>query len=138
MAVEQGTQAEENGAARPGVVIEEIAPGQAETRRFLVQFSTAGQHVVTARLESDAIEADNARYCVIDLPLSEQVLLVDGDDAAADAHFLATALAPGGTVSTGVTTRIEPPGFLGTRPLDEFRAIYLTNVSPLGNRPSKL
>lgn len=123
---------EENGAARPGVVIEELAAGATETRRFLVQFPTAGQHVVTARLESDAIEADNERLCVVDLPLSEQVLLVDGDEVAADARFLATALAPGGTVRTGITTRIEPPTFLNTHPLAEFRTIYLTNVGSLG------
>lgn len=122
---------EENGSARPAVVIDEIPPGAVETRRFLVQFPTAGQHTVTASLESDTVDADNERYQVVDLPLSEPVLIVDGSPDALNARFLATALAPGGTIRTGIEPRIETMRFLYEQDLSPYRSIYLTNLGVL-------
>ncbi len=122
---------EEDGRARPGVTIAQVPVGKTIKERFLVNFPTAGQHVVTARLESDAVAADNFRYCVIDLPATLPVLLVDGDPDAHDAHFLSTALAPGGPVRTGLSPRIEAPRFLSLHPLDAYRAIYLLNFDRL-------
>ena len=122
---------EEDGRARPGLMIERIPPGKTVKERFLVSFSTAGQHVVTARLESDAVAADNFRCAVIDLPATVPVLLVDGDPEAQNARFLSTALAPGGPVRTGLSPRIETPRFLSLNPLDAYRGIYLCNFDRL-------
>ncbi len=121
----------EDGSPRPAVVVDQIAAGQSETRRFAVRFPTAGAHHVQASLQSDAVEADNQRHLIIDLPLSVPVLIIDGDADAGDAQFLTWALAPGGPVQTGVAPQVELPRFLDTQPLDRFRVIYLTNIDRL-------
>lgn len=118
----------EEGQARPALTIDEIAPGASEKRHFPVFFATAGEHLVTASLQGDALSDDNVRYSLIDLPVAIPVLIVDADPDARDGHFLATALAPGGTVKTGVAPQIELPAYLSNHPLDKFHTIYLTNV----------
>jgi hypothetical protein len=122
---------EEDGRARPAVRIAAIAPGAVAKERFPVSFATAGQHLVTARLTSDAVAADNARYAVVDIPTDVPVLLVDADPQARDARYVAAALAPGRTVRTGITPRIETPRFLSTHPLGAFEAVYLLGVDRL-------
>ncbi len=56
----------EDGMARPAVVMEKIPAGKSVTRRFPVVFMTAGEHHISARLESDAVEADNVRFAVVE------------------------------------------------------------------------
>ncbi|MEX0713224.1 MAG: BatA domain-containing protein [Pirellulales bacterium] len=122
---------EEDGRPRGAVEIDHVAPGESETRRFAVFFSTAGDHVVAASLESDAVEIDNALYCLVDLPPAVPVLLVDGAAGTPHGRFLAAALAPGGAVNTGINPRIEPPAYLNNNPLDKFQAVYLLDVPRL-------
>ena len=121
----------QDGHGRPSVVIAEIPPGKTATERFQVNFDTAGAHDVTARLPGDAVEADNHRYATVDLPSDVPVLLIDGDAQAHDARYLNFTLDPGGSVRTGVRPQIEMPRFLSLKPLDQFRAIDLTNVDRL-------
>jgi hypothetical protein len=118
---------EEDGRARPGVTLRQIPPRETVKERFLVNFPAAGSHLVTARLESDAVAADNFRHAVIDVPLDVPVLLVDGDSDARNARFVSAALAPRGPVRSGLNPRIEPPRFLALNPLSQFRTIYLLN-----------
>jgi hypothetical protein len=122
---------QEDGKARPALVIDEIPAQSSERRRFPVFFATAGEHVVTAAVEADGVDADNRRHAVIDFPLSVEVLLVDGDPAARDARFLSTVFAPGGGVRTGIEAKVENIAFLNREPLDKYRAIYLTNLERL-------
>jgi len=122
---------QEDGKARPALVIDEIPAESSERRRFPVFFGTAGEHVVTAAIEADGVDADNHRHAVIDFPLSVEVLLVDGDPAASDARFLATVFAPGGGVRTGIEAKVENIAYLNREPLEKFRAIYLTNIERL-------
>lgn len=122
---------EEDGQTRPGVDVEEIPAGKAVTRRFPVLFSTAGQHEVVAHLESDAVEADNARYAVLDLAGTVPVLIVDGDAKAEDGFFIASALAPGGKVNSGLKPVIETTRALRAEGLDKYAAVILANVERL-------
>jgi hypothetical protein len=122
---------EEDGHARPAIVLEELPEGKEVTRRFPALFATAGQHEITARLESDAVGADNVRSMVVDVPKAVDVLIVDGDSRAQDAFFLATALAPGGKITSGLRPVIESPGYLRDHALDSFAAIYVCNVARL-------
>jgi Mg-chelatase subunit ChlD len=122
---------EEDGHARPAVKIAKIPPGESIQERFLVRFPAAGQHRITARLESDPVATDNFRYCVVDFPVDVPVLIVDGDASALDARFLSVALAPGGPTRTGINARIETPRYLNVNPLDPFQTIYLANVDRL-------
>ena len=75
----------EDGHGRPAVTLAEIPPGRTAKERFEVRLSNAGPHQITARLESDAVDADNHRYAAIDLPPDVPVLLVDGDPQRAGA-----------------------------------------------------
>ena len=120
----------EDGRARPALRIAEIPPGRAVQERFPVFFPLAGQHRIAARLESDAVAADNFRFAVVDLPADVPVLLVDGDPAAGDAYYLSKALASG-EAPTGIRPRIETPRFLADKPLDRFQAINVANVDRL-------
>jgi hypothetical protein len=122
---------EEDGHARPAVRIAAIAPGAVAKERFAVSFATAGQHLVTARLPSDAVAADNTRYALVGIAADVPVLLVDGDPQARDGRFVSAALAPGRTVRTGITPRIETPRYLASHPLAGFQTIYLLNVDRL-------
>lgn len=121
----------EDGHGRPAVTLPEIPAGKTAKERFMVQFPNAGRHELTARLESDAVAADNYRYFTIDLPRDVPVLLVDGDTAASDARYLSWALSPGGAVRTGIQPQIETPRYLSVKPLADYRAINLTNIDRL-------
>lgn len=122
---------EEDGHARPAVAFEDIPPGKLVTRRFSVLFATAGQHEITARLQTDAVSADDARSLVIDVAKAVDVLVIDGDAKAQDAFFLTTALSPSGKVSSGLNPMIESPRYLREHPLSGFDAIYLLNIARL-------
>jgi hypothetical protein len=122
---------ETDGQAQPAVTIPTIPARGVEKARFPVRFVAAGPHRVTARLEADAVAADNTRFAVVDVPLNVPVLLIDGDAQAQDARYLSAVFEPGGAVTTGITPRIENPRYLSTHPLDPFGAIYLANVDRL-------
>jgi hypothetical protein len=121
----------EDGHGRPAVTLAEIPPGKTACQRFPVQFRNAGSHEITARLETDAVAADNCRYCTVDLPADVPVLLIDGDARARDAKYLSFALAPGESVRTGVRPQIESPRYLSTKPLGDYASINLANVERL-------
>ena len=124
---------EEQGIERPAIEIEKIEPGRNVTRQFEVRSPTSGQRRISAYLQADAVALDNARHTVIDFPNGVPILIIDGGlrsstANAADGYFLQSALAPPGTVSTGLRPRVEAPRFLDDHPLEDFHAIYLCNV----------
>ncbi len=119
---------EEDGHSRPGTRIAEIPPGRAVMDRFLVHFHTAGEHQMTARLESDAVAADNVRYHALSFPVDVPVLMIDGSPDARDARFLSIASAPGGPVRTGINPQIETPRYLSLNPLAQHHTINLLNI----------
>ncbi len=122
---------EEDGHARAPVVIEEIPAGKTTSRRFPVLFVTAGEHEIVARLESDAVLADNRRSLVIDVPKTVNVLVIDGDARGQDAFFLTSALEPGGKIASGLKPLVESPRYLRDHSLDQFETIYLLNIARL-------
>ena len=121
----------EDGRVRSPVVFAEIPPGKTAKERFQVNFQSEGSHDIAARLESDAVDADNYRFYTIDLPGDVPLLMVDGDAEARDAQFLNWAASPGGSVRTGLRPQLETPRFLSLKPLDGFGAIMLANVDRL-------
>ncbi len=115
----------------PTVVIDEIRPGETATARFQVYFPQAGQHVVEAELPDDAVTADNRRWCVIDLPAAEQVLVIDGSPDQHHGFFLSAAFAPGQRTNTGIRPDVQPAAFLRDatpESLAQYRAIYLLDL----------
>jgi hypothetical protein len=122
---------QEDGRTRSPVIIEEIRPGRTETRRFESRFATAGEHRIQATLEKDPVEADNARYAVVDVPVGVPALICDGDPEGSDGKFIGMVLDPGEPVRTGITPQIEQPRFVTTNPLEKFPVVYLCNVERL-------
>lgn len=121
----------------PTVLINEILPGQTVTRSVQVFFPRPGQHVVEAALQDDPVAADNRRWCVLDFPEGEPVLLVDGSPRQQHAFFLQAVFEPGGRANTGVRPELHPPAFLRDalpEMLDKYRAIYLLDVPRLDER----
>ncbi len=121
---------EEDGRERPGVTIAEIPPGEVVSEWFEVRFGTAGPHQIQARLEADAVEADNSRFMAVDLAFDVPVLLIDNSDARG-ARYLDTVSLPGGSVLTGISPQIETAAYLNHQPLDRFAAIVLINFDRL-------
>ncbi|MFZ5829586.1 MAG: hypothetical protein ACOY3P_05840, partial [Planctomycetota bacterium] len=124
-------QLEEDGHARPAAIVPDVPAGQAVKERFLVNFPTAGEHQITARLEGDAVAIDNVRYSLAKLPPDVPVLLVDGDVNSIDARFVSVACSPGGAVRTGLRPQIETTRYLSIKSPDEFAAINLMNIDTL-------
>lgn len=121
----------QEGRSRTAVTIAEIPPGQTVTERFPVHCPVAGEYLMTARLKPDGVEVDNSRYSAVDLAADLPVLLIDGSPDARDARYVGFALAPGGSVRTGIRPQIETPRYLSLKPLGEFRAITLLDVERL-------
>ena len=114
----------------PQLSIDEIPPGGTVDKLFYVSFPTAGQHRIAANLDADAVEADNSRYCAVDLPLEVPVLLIDGTMNHKNSRRLQDVMAPGGLSSGIDARRIETPRYLSlpTRPLNDFAMICVSNV----------
>ncbi|HEV7225581.1 MAG TPA: BatA domain-containing protein [Pirellulales bacterium] len=123
---------QEDGQGRPALAIDELLPGESETRRFAVFFPTAGEHVVAASLGGDTLATDNLRFTLLDLPVSVPVLLIDGAADSLNARYLAAALSPGGAVKTGLDPQIETISYLNqNKPLDKFSAVFLLDIERL-------
>ena len=88
-----------------------------------------------AKLPSDAVDTDNARYAALEFPENVPVLVIAGDGQAAtkkgDAYFLTLPFSSNNVAPTGIAPRIEAPRFLREKPLDPFHVIYLLDVDRL-------
>jgi hypothetical protein len=123
---------EQDGARLPAVVVDEILPGKEATRRFRATFPEAGPHQLEARLESDAIDADNRRYFAAQIPPSFPVLVIDGSPDGDDGYYLRNALSPGGRPLGGWAPQVEPASYLRRHErLEDYAAICLLDVSRL-------
>lgn len=122
---------EEDGSPRPAVTVRHVAPGETVRERFRVHFEKAGQHHLTARLETDAVQADNYRYVALDVPVGVPVLIIDGDPRGTEGRFLSLALESDPKARTGILPQIEQPRFLSLQPLEKFHTIYLVNIERL-------
>ena len=116
---------------KPGgsVTIDSIPPGRSEQKEFYVNFAIAGEHSIEAHLNADAVDVDNYRYAVINLPVTTPVLLIDGQRSAANSKRIANVL----TASKGIQPEIVAPDYLlaPKRPLGEFAMICVSNVGKI-------
>jgi uncharacterized membrane protein len=136
----------ENAAAdRPNAQVDEspmleinrLEPGETVTERVQVYFPKAGQHVVEAVLPDDALAADNRRWCVIDFPEEESVLVIDGDPAGRNAFYVQAIFEPGQRARTGVRPDVQNTAFLrdvSAESLNRYSAVYLFDVDRLDER----
>ncbi|MBM4094627.1 MAG: hypothetical protein FJ276_35255, partial [Planctomycetes bacterium] len=133
------------GAARPIAAaddlplmqIDRINPYETVTQRVQVYFAEAGKHVVQAMLPEDAVPADNLRWCVVDFPEAEAVLVIDGDPKQRNAFYMQAIFEPGQRARTGVRPAVRDPSYLrdvAADALREFSAIYLCDVERLDDQ----
>jgi hypothetical protein len=121
----------------PTVLIEELPAGQTATRQVQVFFPRPGQHIVEAALPEDVVQADNARWCVVDIPEGENVLVIDGDPDRRNAYYLSSAFQPGPRAPTGIRVSSQTAAYLRDvtqESLASYRAIYLLDVERLEDR----
>ena len=81
--------------------------------------------------------ADNRRWCVIDFPEEETVLVIDGDPAQRNAFYIQAIFQPGQRARTGVRPEVQHAAFLrdvSAESLDKYSAIYLFDVDRLDDR----
>ena len=85
--------------------------------------------MIAANLKADAVNTDNQRYAVVDLPVVTPVLLVDSQAERRNAKRIGDAL----TARKGIQPEIVSPDYLSApkRPLDDFAMICLTNFGKI-------
>jgi hypothetical protein len=104
--------------------------------RLRAHLSDPGRHRVMARIGSDRLVADNARFLAVDVVDHLRVLVVDGspERAAGGATFLRSALSPGvmsdeeGILSNLIQTEVVTPDGVGAVSLDAYQAVVLSDV----------
>jgi hypothetical protein len=119
------------------LLIEQIGPGEVVDRRVQVYFPQPGKHVVEASLPDDPILADNHRWCVIDFPDGERVLVIDGSVEQQHAYFLEVAFRPLERSNTGIRPEVKPASFLRDatpETLNAYSSIYLLDVNRIDGR----
>jgi hypothetical protein len=122
------------------LLIDQIGPAETITRRVQVYFPQPGKHVVEASLPEDPVETDNRRWCVIDFPDGERVLVIDGHPTEQNAYFLQAAFRPLERSNTGIWSDVKPASFLRDATLETlnaYSAIYLLDVSRLDGRAAE-
>ena len=118
------------------LLIDQIGPGETVVRRVQVYFPEPGKHVVEASLPEDPVETDNHRWCVVDFPAGERVLVID-ESVEGTASFLEMAFQPLQRSNTGIRPDAKPASFLRDATLDTlnaYSAIYVADVSRLDGR----
>jgi hypothetical protein len=130
----QGIESTAEATELPDLLIERIEAGATLTRQFQVFFNTPGSHVVEVALPTDAIEADNRRWCVVELESGESALIVDSDPEEKAAYYLESIFRPGSKAKTGVVPSVQPIRYLRDATLEQLgshHAIYLLDPPPL-------
>jgi hypothetical protein len=122
------------------LLLDSIGAGETVTRRVQVYFPQPGKHVVEAMLPEDPVETDNRRWCVIDFPAGERVLVVDGSADQQHAYFLEAAFRPLERSNTGIRPDVKPPAFLRDATLETlngYAAVYLLDVPRFDGRAAE-
>ena len=112
------------------VLIDRIEPQTTAYHEADVRLTTPKQHRLAASLDADSLSEDNTRYLAVDVTPNVSVLIVDGDPAGEAGSYVADALAAD-PLSTGIAPTIDAPDALRRRNLDEYRCLFLLNVSEL-------
>jgi hypothetical protein len=114
----------------------DVAPGEDVPVVFRQQFPTAGDHLVQVAIDDDPLAQDNARFMVVPVRESLNVLLIDGqyrsEPYEAETDYLAQALSPGEESpgqSRPIRVEVVAESQLSRRDLAPYDAVVLCNVA---------
>ena len=114
----------------------DLAVGEEVPVAFNHRFAAAGDHVLEASIEEDALPPDDRRLLVVPVREAVRVLLVDGDfkpeSFEAETDFLAAALAPGEAPADQpdpIKVEVLPESRLAHRDLAAYDVVALCNVA---------
>lgn len=119
---------------------------QSETQAdFSYTFTSAGEHRLEARLESDALDIDNRRYLALPVKAELNVLLVNGRPSGTSpqdaTHYLETVLSPSTSREPAPGT-IQPhvikEGELVSTDLSRYECVFLCDVALLTEREAEI
>ncbi|MDR0871684.1 MAG: BatA domain-containing protein [Planctomycetaceae bacterium] len=117
---------------QPGITVPKIKAGEKTVPpvRFPIRLTGGAEHSLEIELQSDAVPDDNHRFAVFAVPQALEVLIIVPPNVDDRVQYLRTALAPGGAKS-GIRTRVEPPAFLISNPLEQYGAVFLFDTPAL-------
>jgi hypothetical protein len=104
----------------------EVPAGGEASVTFQHRFSTAGTHVVEARIGEDALVADNHRWFSLPVPESVEVLCVEGRPGGAD--NVALALTPNADQGSDLRPVVVGESALLEADLSRYACVFLCNV----------
>ncbi len=116
--------------------LERIAPGESVEAALYSRFEREGSAAVTARIEGDALPADDRRDLVVEVRARLRALCVDGDPApggaapgAGETGYLVAALEAGdGGLEAGTAVETIGSAELAGRDLSGYDIIFLADV----------
>ena len=112
------------------LIFDSIPAGETVERRFEVEFGAPGKHRVSVSLETDSLESDNIRHLTIDVPLENDVLIIDGTPGGQEGLYIADALAADRSVTGYAPVILDMDGLRRTD-LSSYQSVYLVNVADL-------
>ena len=114
----------------PTVLIKKIKANSVVTTKFPILLSEAGTHVIEARLPDDDLLIDNFFQRVVDIPITNQVLLI-AENQSRDVNYLSWLFQPKGngtTLNTGFNVDVQSMQTVASQSannLERYRAIFL-------------
>lgn len=120
-----------DGQPISAVEFDTIPPREARVTKFAVRFDGAGDHLLQANIEADAVAADNQRRLAISLPDRRRVLIVDGSPGGHEGLAYASALQPRGVVTGWEPVRMGIGGLESLGDLNEYAAVLLLDPTRL-------
>ena len=125
----------------PTVLLKEVKAKSVVKTKIPILLNQVGQHIVEARLPDDDLLIDNAFQRVIDIPITNQLLLI-AEEQRSDVNYLRWLFQPqanGTSVNTGFSVDVQSMQSVASRTLDsmdKYRVVFLlsddlTNVKPI-------
>lgn len=114
----------------PTVLLKEIKANSVATAKFPILLSEVGTHVIEARLPEDDLLIDNFFQRVVEIPITNQVLLI-AEDRSRDVNYLSWLFQPktnGAMLNTGFNVDVQSMQSVAsksTKDLEQYRAIFL-------------
>jgi hypothetical protein len=114
----------------------EIPPDGRTAVSMTWQADGAGDHIVSATLDADALPIDNQRWLVLPVRQQATVLVVEG--RAGDGQYLSLALSPEPSPDAAIQVQTSSEAVLTERSLSAFSMIACANVARFAREESEV